>query len=177
MAAAKGNKNAVGNKGGGRKSDYQTVFARTAYKLTMLGATDAQLADFFEVSEATINAWKKKHIEFSKALKKGKDVADAEVAMKLFKRATGYKYDEVSYEKILLDADDKESIKQEAFKKKVIVKEIAPDVTAQIFWLKNRQKDKWKDRQHNSIDIDFEKLSDADLDKVVNLVLQNSKQI
>lgn len=171
MAAPKNNKNAIGNKGGGRKSEFQKAYSSMAYKLTMLGATDKDLADFFEVSEGTINAWKKKQIEFFKALKKGKLTADAEVAMKLYKRASGYKYDEVSYEKIQLDVDGKENIKTELYKKKVITKEVAPDVTAQIFWLKNRQKDKWKDRQHSSIDIDLDRLSDQDLEKIVNTIL------
>lgn len=174
MPAPQGNKNAIGNKGGGRKTDYQKTFATMAYKLAMLGATDKEFADFFEVSESTVNSWKKKHIEFSKALKKGKAIVDAEVVMKLYKRANGYKYDEVSYEKILFDADDKENIKTKAYRKRIITKEVAPDVTAQIFWLKNRQKDKWKDRQHNSLDIDFERMSDEDLDKVVNAILSKS---
>ncbi len=177
MAAPKGNKNAAGNKGGGRATDYKKSYALNAYKLTLLGATDNELAYFFEVSEKTINTWKKNHIEFSSALKKGKDLADAEVVTKIFKRANGYKYDEVSYEKILLDSDKDENIKKEVYKKKLTIKEVAPDVTAQIFWLKNRQKDKWKDRHHNSIDVDFEKMTDEDLDKVVTMVLNNSKSL
>jgi hypothetical protein len=175
MPAPRGNKNATGNKGGGRKPDYRKKFAIAAYKLTMLGATDTDLADFFEVSESTINSWKKKYVEFSAALKKGKAIADAEIVLKLYKRASGYKYDEVSYEKIIFDdKSDKESIKTELYKKRVVTKEVAPDVTAQIFWLKNRQKNKWKDRHTNTIDIDWEKLSDEDLDKVVSHVLAAS---
>jgi hypothetical protein len=177
MAAKKGNKNAVGNKGGGRKTDYEAKYSAMAYKLTMLGATDVQLADFFEVCETTINAWKKNKIEFSEALKKGKSIADAEVVMKLYKRANGYKYDEISYEKILLDVDDKENIKTEAYKKKIIIKEVAPDVTAQIFWLKNRQKDKWKDRHHNTVDIDFDKFSDEQLNAMVDLLLEKHSKL
>ena len=91
MAAKTGNKNAVGNKGG-RPSKYMPYFAKQALKLCLLGATDRELADFFEVNEYTINAWKKKHIEFHKSLKKGKIMADAEVAAKLFDKAVGYSH-------------------------------------------------------------------------------------
>jgi transcriptional regulator with XRE-family HTH domain len=173
MAAAKGNKNAVGNRGGG-VTEYKREYAGQAYKLCLLGYTDKDLATFFEVSEQTINEWKKSKTEFLESLKKGKDIADAKIVIKLFKRANGYKYDEVSFEKLALDGDDKENIKKDVYKKKVVTKEVAPDVTAQIFWLKNRQKDKWRDRHYNSIDLDLENLSDHDLDKVVKMVLSKS---
>ena len=87
MAAAKGNKYAKGNKGGGRTSDYQEEYLEQAYKFCLLGATDAQLAEFFNVSETTINNWKDKHEEFSLALKRGKMIADAEIANSLYQRA------------------------------------------------------------------------------------------
>ena len=94
MAAKAGNKNALGNKGG-RPTKYSTAFAKQAYKLCLLGATDKELSDFFEVDECTLNTWKKKHIEFSKSLKGGKLLADANVGAKLFERATGYSHADV----------------------------------------------------------------------------------
>jgi len=72
MSAPKCNSNATGNKGGGRNSAYDKKHVAIAYKVSLLGATDTELADIFEVSERTINNWKKDHIEFSSALKKGK---------------------------------------------------------------------------------------------------------
>lgn len=173
MAAAKGNKNAIGNKGGGRKTDFQKAYAKQAYKLALLGATDKDLADFFEVSERTINTWKKTHFEFLSALKKGKNVADAEIAVKLYQRATGYKYDEVSYEKIVLDENNADNIKSALYKKKVVAKEVAPDVTAQIFWLKNRQSGKWKDKHHQALE--FENMTDQQLDFVLNELKKSAK--
>lgn len=152
----------------GRPTNYKKGYTKQAFQFALLGATDVEMSAFFEVSEKTFNTWKKQFPEFLQSIKKGKAIADAEVAMKLFKRANGYKYDEVSYEKMLTDSNDKENIKTDLYKKKIVTKEVAPDVTAQIFWLKNRQKDKWKDRHHNSIDIDFEKLSDADLDRILD---------
>lgn len=119
----------------GRPSKYTDKTAKQAYKLCLLGAKDEELASFFEVDVSTIDAWKKQHQEFSRALKAGKDDADATVAKRLFKRATGYSHPE---DKIFNDSG-----------KPLIVptiKHYPPDTTAAIFWLKNRQRDKWRDR-------------------------------
>ena len=136
MAAEKGNKHAVGNRGGGRPSEYQKTYATQAYKLCLLGATDAEIADFFEVSETTINNWKKQHEVFSLALKKGKQQADAIIAESLFKRAKGYSHPDVHISN---------------FKGKITITKIRknypPDTTAAIFWLKNRKPDAWRDKQ------------------------------
>jgi uncharacterized protein YjcR len=148
MGAPKGNKNAVGNNGG-RPTDYRPEYADMAYRLTLLGLTDEELAHVFEVNEDTIYEWKKKHIEFSDSIKRGKDIADSEVVESLFRRAKGYEYREVHYEKIeIKEGDvDEEDIELEAYKKKVIVKEVAPDPTSIKFWLINRQRKNWRDKQ------------------------------
>lgn len=135
MAAPPGNKNAAGNRGGGRPSRYKSEYAEWAEKMAKLGATDAELADAFGVTEKTINEWKKAHVEFSLSLKKGKLLADAEVAAKLFHRATGYEHPE----------DDIRAINGEIVITPTI-KHYPPDTTAAIFWLKNRQPAKWRDR-------------------------------
>lgn len=153
MPAPEGNNNAVGNSGGGRPTEYIKKYCRIAYKLCLMGATDKDLADSFEVSEQTINNWKKDHIEFSLALKKGKELADAEVAERLFKRAMGYSHPDVDIK---------------MFEGRIITtkltKHYPPDTIAAIFWLKNRQKDKWRDKQEvgmtdkNGDDLDLSKL-------------------
>lgn len=130
----------------GRPTEYKTEYCVQVEKLCKLGATDKEIADFFEVVESTINLWKLEHPEFSESIKKGKIIADAEVAHSLHKRAIGYQYDEVTYEKIG-PGDDKvevgeqgmESVKQDLYKKKVVTKEVPPDVAAQNIWLKNRR--------------------------------------
>ena len=61
-----------------RPTKYQEAYAEQARKLCLLGYTDAELADFFEVSESPINKWKLDYPEFSESIKKGKAVADAE---------------------------------------------------------------------------------------------------
>lgn len=123
-------------KNAGRPSRYgMQPPARVAYHLALLGATDAQLADAFGVSEGTVGNWKARP-EFSVAVKKGKTIADAQVAESLFKRACGYSHTAV---KIFCDA--------RTGKKEVIeyTEHYPPDTTACIFWLKNRQPALWRD--------------------------------
>ena len=133
----------------GRPTKFKVEFNEAVYRLCLLGHTDAELAKSFEIEESTLNLWKTAHPEFMESIKRGKEIADIEVVESLRKRALGYKYEETTYEKINVEVDgveDETDLKQEAYKKKVVTKEVAPDVIAQIFWLKNRQKKKWRDR-------------------------------
>lgn len=121
----------------GRPTKYDEKYDLQAYKLCLLGATDKDLADFFDVSESTINLWKLEHPSFSESLKQGKYEADAEVAHKLYKRATGYSQPDIitaSYEGKITDIQE-------------VTKHFPPDTTAAIFWLKNRQPKNWRDKQ------------------------------
>ena len=73
--------------------------------------------------------------------KKGQEVIDIEVENALLKRALGYEYDEVTRE--MTYAPDGEPTGLAVTK--VVTKRERPDVTAQIFWLKNRRPDLWRD--------------------------------
>lgn len=119
MSAPKNNKFASGNKGGGRPSSFKEEYLQIAKTLGYLGATDKDIADAFGVSERTINQWKTDFEEFTSALKEGKVFADARVANALYNKALGYEKNDKHY---------------------------PPDTTACIFWLKNRQPDKWRDK-------------------------------
>jgi hypothetical protein len=77
------------SKGVGRPTAFKPEFADQAAKLCRLGAIDADLADFFDVSAVTINAWKKAHPEFLKSIKASKAIADREISEKLIERASG----------------------------------------------------------------------------------------
>lgn len=125
------------NKGkGGQPTSYKDVYCEQARKLCLLGYTDKDLADFFEVCEATINNWKTTHPEFLVSMKKGKDIADADIANSLYHRAKGYEQPE---DKIFIDNG-----------KPLIVptsRHYPADPTAMIFWLKNRQPAKFRDRK------------------------------
>lgn len=123
-----------------RPTDYRKEYAEQARKLCLLGYTDKQLADFFNVNERTINRWKIDHPEFCQSIKKGKEVADIEVIESLYKRAVGFEYDEME---LKTDGNAKS--------KRVIKKLVIPDTTAQIFWLKNRQPEMWRDKQEREI--------------------------
>lgn len=96
------------------------------------GLTDEQIAKNIGIATSTFYNWEKKSIEFLEALKKGKEVVDFEVENALLKRALGYEYVEETYEYDILT--------------KKVKKYVAPDTTAQIFWLKNRKPNKWRDK-------------------------------
>ena len=121
----------------GRPTLYKPEYAKQAEKFAKLGATDRDLADFFEVSVNTIDNWKSQHAEFLGALKAGKTEADDRVERSLFQRAVGYEQDAV---KIFMPKDATEPV-YAPFRER-----IAPDTTACIFWLKNRRKEQWRDR-------------------------------
>ena len=128
----------------GRPSSYRAEYVEQALKLCRLGATDRELADFFDVAESTLNLWKLEHAEFSESLKKGKAEADAEVADKLFRRATGYSHEAV---KIFMPAGASEPVYAP------YTEHYAPDPTSCIFWLKNRQPGRWRDVQAREVEI------------------------
>lgn len=100
------------------------------------GLTDEQIAHNMGISVATLYNWKNEFLEILEALKRGKEVIDRQVENALLKRALGYEYEEVSekYELGILT------------ERKVTKKQVVPDTTAQIFWLKNRKPDKWRDK-------------------------------
>ncbi|WP_319589660.1 hypothetical protein [uncultured Draconibacterium sp.] len=148
----------------GRKTDFKQEYIEEAHNYALLGATDAEMSDFFGVSERTFNTWKKKHPEFLQSIKKGKSRADAQVASKLFNRATGYEFEEVSIEKK----------GRKIVSKRTTTKHIPSDTTAGIFWLKNRQPDLWRDKQVTELTGDvtlkseLESLTDEQLEEIIN---------
>lgn len=128
----------------GRPTLFRDEYVEQAYKLCLLGATDAELADFFEVCERTINTWKEDYPEFLQSLKAGKASADAAVAESLYKRALGYSHPDVhisNFQGMITVTD--------------IVKHYPPDTGAAFIWLKNRQPHKWKDKVEVKEDINL----------------------
>ena len=125
------------------------------------GLTDEQIATNMGISAATLYNWKRDHLEIFEALKDGKDVADRQVENALFKSALGYTFDEVT----------KELKDDELVVTKVVHKEVQPNTTAQIFWLKNRKRAEWRDRVENAITgadggaVKVETLTESDVDK------------
>jgi len=125
----------------GAPTKYNKEFNGQALKLCLLGATDIELADFFDVEEKTINNWKKKHPEFLQSIKEGKDQADSRVAESLYNRALGFSHSDTkfaTYEGQITDSQE-------------YTKHYPPDTTAAIFWLKNRQSSKWRDKTESKV--------------------------
>ena len=110
------------------------------------GLTDEQIASNMGISPATLYKWKNAFEEIVESLKKGKDVVDIQVENALFKRAIGYTYVETTQERIVdYDSETGAVVGSHLETTKKVTKEIAPDVTAQIFWLKNRKPELWRD--------------------------------
>lgn len=97
------------------------------------GLTLQQIADNIGINRQTLNNWVKRFPSLELYLRRGKDVPDRHVENSLYKRAIGFEYDEVTY-----DGDGNVT--------KRVTKLVLPDTTAQIFWLKNRKPDVWRDR-------------------------------
>lgn len=125
----------------GRKSEYRDEYSKQAYKLCLLGATDKQLADFFGVSERTVNTWKRQYPDFLRSLKEGKREADAKVAESLYHRAIGYECKATKFATFngkITDTKD-------------YIEHYPPDPTSIIFWLKNREPALWRDKPGDPI--------------------------
>ena len=120
---------------GGRPSPFESL-KRVMRELYLHGKTDKEVADLLNIDESTITKWKQKNSEFFTSLKDWKAEADEKVVKSLYERACGYEHPE---DKIFVS----EGIP-------IIVpttKKYPPDPTSMIFWLKNRQPDKWRDKQ------------------------------
>lgn len=129
------------------------------------GLTDEQIAKNLGISKDTFYKYKKEHTDFSDSLKRGKEVVDIEVENALLKRALGYKYDEVTKE--INETTGKLQIS------KIVTKEVIPDTTAQIFWLKNRKPEEWRDRKElnhsGEINNPYEGLTREELLKIASV--------
>lgn len=155
-------KNLAEKKKRGRKSEYRIEYADQALKLCLLDATDKELSEFFSVSEQTLNKWKKDYPEFLESLKKGKNIADANVASRLYNRAIGYNCKATKF------ATSNGKITDS----KEFIEHYPPDTTAAIFWLKNRQPEKWRDKKEVDANVnlgdELESLTDEQLQAIID---------
>ncbi|SDF61511.1 transposase [Sporomusa acidovorans] len=129
------------------------------------GLTNEQIASNMGISRETLNQWKHKHPDISDALKKGKEVVDIQVENALLKRALGYEFTEVTKERVYNDTTKKFEFKVT----KKVVKEVQPDTTAQIFWLKNRKPADWRDKKDvelsGQVKNNFSDLTDEEIEQ------------
>ena len=119
----------------GQPTKFKPEYCEQARKLCLLGFIDSQIADFFNVSVSTINNWKREHPEFLESLKAGKVNADANVAVGLYQRATGYTHRE---DKIFQNNGIPVIVESE--------KHYPPDPISIKYWLNNRQPELWREK-------------------------------
>lgn len=138
---------AEGKKLGGRpeetlqkKMSRVNVTLQVLEVLYKLGWTDAQVASSLEIDEKRLEAWKKEE-ELRGALKEWKIEADVKVERALYERAMGYR---TKYKKNIVVSDGKDAGSHVELVDEEVV--YPPDTVACIFWLKNRQKDVWRDK-------------------------------
>lgn len=119
------------------------------------GLTDEQIAGNMGINVRTLYLWKKKNVQIFQSLKVGKEIADIEVENALRKKALGFRETEqtvttrktVEYENGKRVREISEPVIAE------VEKYYPPDTTAQIFWLKNRKPEKWRDKQEQKVDL------------------------
>lgn len=128
----------------GRPSSYKPEYAKKAVELAVSGLTDAEMAEEFGVSRVTFWQWKCKHKEFAIALKAAKGEPDDRVEASLYKRAIGFEHEAV---KVFMPAGADKPV-YAPYREYVL-----PDVTAQIFWLKNRRKETWRDKSELDVKV------------------------
>lgn len=121
----------------GRPTKLDAKIIEQARKLCQLGATEPELAYFFEVSLGTIKNWRIANSDFATAMALGKQHSDARVEQSLFARAIGYEHPAV---KVFLDPRTGRTVEHH------YVERFPPDTNACMFWLKNRMPDVWRDK-------------------------------
>ncbi len=135
------------------------------------GLTDEQIAHNMGIGTTTFYRWKNDYREIRESLKKGKEVVDIEVENALLKRALGYKYVEVTKERVTELNPHTGEPESKLVVTKEVVKEVQPDVGAQIFWLKNRKPNMWRDKQQvelsGQVNNPFDELSVEELKKLI----------
>ena len=141
----------------GRPTEYKPEYAEQAEKLCRLGATDTELADFFDVERETIRRWAIAHEDFCGALKAGKDYADERVVRSLYQRATGYSYEAV---KVFMPAGAPAPVYA------AYTEHVAADVGAAARWLSSRRPAEWREKFDHNHNFDPSKMSDEDLARI-----------
>lgn len=133
--------------------DKKTLLSGWARK----GLSDQQIAKNIGISRSTLNEWRKKYPDISDTLKKGKEVADAEVENALYLKCIGHKVQlKKTFKVKKIEYNDagrkiKEEEHLETGEDEVY---IPPDTKAIIFWLTNRMREDWKERQNTQMEQD-----------------------
>ena len=145
-----GNKRALGNRGGGRKTVYSPKMAAVARKCCERGMTDIEVADMLGIGLATLYRWKLENPAFSRVFKLGKAEADNRVERSLYSRAVGYDY---LAEKAVMTRHGQKTMRYRAH--------IPSDTAAALWYLKNRRPDRWRDSfRHEHVASPYDHIED-----------------
>ena len=136
------------------------------------GYTNKDICQALGIAQQTLNNWREKYPDFAEAIKKGKMIVDAEIEQKLITNEKGHLFWEETQELMPVMDEETGRMINEMTTVKRVLKYIKPDTTAQIFWLKNRRPNDWRDRQHlqheGNINVnDYSYMEDAELDKAL----------
>ena len=115
--------------------------------------TEPQIAQNMGIAMSTLTEWKNRFPAIAATIKKGKEPVDIQVENALLRRALGYDYEET-----ITEVEELGNGKTKKHVRKV-TRHVAPDTTAQIFWLKNRKPKQWRDKMENTVGIETEDLS------------------
>ena len=122
-----------------------------AWSLAIQGKTIKEIAQVFDVARSTLNKWIKENPDLEYAINSGREAADAKVERSLYERAVGYTYKERKVINII--GSDGKPVPSRV---ETTEKHVPPDTTAQIYWLKNRQRGRWKDKWEVDMNTDKE---------------------
>jgi hypothetical protein len=129
---------------------------RMVYEMALLRLTDNEIAGVLNVHPTTFQNWKRNNDDFAEVIRMGRQQADGKVAKTMLQRALGYDYIEEHH------IEGVSANGQPYNYTRTIKKHAPPDVTAQIFWLKNRQRDNWADvnriEANSNVTINIKKL-------------------
>ena len=165
-----------------RKSLYEKLDIETRLpeieQMARNGYRDIDICKALGISHQTFYNWLEKYPEFAEAVRKGKEVVDAEIENKLLENARGHYYWEETQELMEVRDPVTGETKKELVTTKRVLKYVKPDTTAQIFWLKNRRPDVWRDKQHiehsGGVGItDLSYLSDEELEKELEAIQED----
>ena len=143
----------------GRKPKINDIDFNDVENYGKLGLTDKEISKRLGIAESTLNNYKKQYPLFMESLKKGKSIADEKVVESLYRRACGYTHPEIE----ITSYQGNVTITP-------ILKHYPPDPVSMIFWLKNRQPTKWREKTEVQMEIDIpqnvDELSDKEIDEL-----------
>ena len=133
------------------KTKYRNDFPKRAEEYASKGMIDTEIAKKLGIHKDTFYVYIKKYPDFSDSIKRGKQPIDEQVEQALLKRALGFEHEEttVEYNKqpIIPGMPIPPTVRTVKKTKKMIV----PDVTADKFWLINRQPRRWREQSEQTV--------------------------